>query len=256
MTKLRHTATFIATSLLIGAMSTGCNSEEDPEPNNEGNTTSKASALTGDVEQAAANPSGSVGSGTLPGVMDAYDDFELATVGGELPGGLDIDLESALAGCAGGDASAGEVDLSCATSGESSGTIRYEIGIEGSTTYVYYELLGLCSDDVCIDGEGAVKVSADGGGSQQTVAGNLTIDQGGAIDELRYGISVSASAAGLNTHVVLWHNGDSYVVTTSVGADGASYTVEGANGSWSCDLSGSAEALSGSCSNGADEIDF
>lgn len=255
MTMLRHTASLLTATLVLGSFCAGCATEEDDDSKgSEGTTASKASALTTPVEQAAASPSGTVDSGTLPGLVDAYDDFELATLGGELPGGLDIDFEAAIASCASGDDANGTVDMTCASDGEYTGSVSYEIGVEGSTSYVYFTMAGLCSDELCIDGEGAVKVAASSDGASSVVAGNLTITRDGSVDELRYGVSVVTGGLGVTTDVVLWHNGQSYVVSTSFGADGASYVVSGANGEWSCDLAGDPTSLAGSCTSGADSF--
>ena len=251
---LAHVTSLLATSLVLGSFATGCASEEEEDPGKEGNTASKASALTTPVEEASQSPSGNVDSTTLPGLVDAYEDFELTTLGGELPGGLDIDFESAVAGCASGDELSGTVDMSCATGGEYSGSVSYEIGVEGSTSYVYFAMNDLCSSEVCIDGEGAVKVSASNDGASSVVAGNLTIARDAQVDELRYGVSVTTGGFGVTSEVVLWHNGQSYVVSVSVGAGGTSYEIAGQNGAWSCDLSGDSSSLAGSCSHGADSL--
>jgi len=255
MTKLAHTAPLLAASLVLAASLTGCASDPEGEPEGgDGSTASKASALTTPVEQASNDPSGHVDAGTLPGLMAAYDDFELATLDGDLPGGLDIDFEAAIAGCASGDDATGTVDMSCASGGDYTGSIRYEIGVEGSTSYVYVEMSQLCSSDVCIDGQAAVKAGASAEGSTSVVAGDLTITRGATIEELRYGVSVSAGSFGVTSEVVLWHDGQSYVVSTSVGAEGVSYTIQGDNGAWSCDIAGDPTSLAGSCTSGGDSF--
>ena len=252
---LAHATSLLATSLLIGFAATGCASEEQDDPAGEdGNTASKASALTTPVEEASDNPSGNVDSTAVSGLMDAYEDFELATLGGELPGGLDIDFESAVAGCATGDEQSGTVDMGCASDGEYTGSVTYEIGVKGSTSFVYFAMSDLCSSELCIDGDGAVKVSTSSEGASSVVAGNLTITRDVQIDELRYGVSVTTDGLGVTSEVVLWHDGQSYVVSVSVGADGTSYEISGSNGAWSCDLAGDATDLAGSCTNGADSF--
>lgn len=255
MTLIRHATSLVATTLILGAFATGCASNDDADPPAEdGNTASKASALTGPVEEASNNPSGTVDAATLPGLMDAYEDFDLATLGGELPGGLNIDFQAAVAGCVNGDELAGTVDMGCASGGESTGSVSYEIGVEGSTSYVYFEFDELCTTELCVDGEGAVKVSASEEGASSVVAGNLTITRDGQIDELRYGVSVTTGGLGVTSDVVLWHNGQSYVVSLSVGAGGESYVISGDNGEWSCDLAGDPTSLAGSCTNGSDSF--
>jgi hypothetical protein len=249
-------------ALLIAStfIATGCSSEEEEQQKTQPeNTSSKASALTSSVESAANNPSGTVDISTIAGVFDAQADMDLATLGGLGVGAFDIDpLQGADLECVAGGALNGNVDMSCATDGEVTGSISYDIAIEGAVAYVYYSFDQLCipADDLCMTGEGAVEAGADANGSRSIVAGNLTITQAGDVDELRYGVSVFAGAQGVSEEVVLWHNGATYVVTTQIGSGGLSYSVTGANGTWSCDISGAENAWSGSCANGVDNIDF
>ncbi|MCA9620975.1 MAG: hypothetical protein KC731_18260 [Myxococcales bacterium] len=246
--------TLLATSLLLAAFATGCNSsEEDPQP--EGDSASKASALTSDVREARRSPSGNLDAGSLPDLMGRYDDLETVTLGADLPGGLDLDFTASLGGCLQGSETSGEIDLACADTG-STGILRYDLGTDGGNSWVYFEMENVCTDDVCVTGEGAVTVSASGAGSEQVVAGDFTIDRGGDRHELRYGISLSAGDGGFESSVVLWQDGDSYVVTTSVGGLGVSVQVEGANGTWSCDLSGLDQTTTGSCSNGGETFEI
>lgn len=253
---MRNAYTLLVTTTLAATMVTGCSSEEETqEPANNENTASKASALTAPVQQAAANPSGSVDQGSIQGVFDAYGDVDLITLGGQLPGDLDLDgLQNASLDCVSGNSMAGSVDMACATGGEATGTLAYEIAVEAQRTYVYHSFDNLCipAEDLCMNGEGAVETGADANGASTVVAGNLTLTQGGVTDELRYGVTVITDASGFREEIVLWHNGASYVVTTQAGAGGVSYSVTGANGNWSCDITGD----SGSCFNGAESIDF
>ena len=241
-------------------MATGCGTkEEEDNTTPRESTSSKASALTSPVEEAAANPSGQIDGGNMGGIFEAYADFDLATLDG-MPAGVGLDPFGApdLGQCASGDALAGSVDLTCLTGGEVTGTVVFEIAVDGANAWVYHQLNDVCipADDLCMDGEGAVEVKSTSTGASTIVAGNLTLTEGGQTDELRYGVTQSVDANGITNQVVLWHNGDSYVVTTSAGAGGVSYAVEGANGSWSCSLEGSIDALSGSCVNGDESIDF
>lgn len=254
-----HFLTLITSGAIVATMLTGCSAEDESEPK-EQNTSSKAAALTGPVEDASRSPSGNVEPTTIADVIDAHAEMDLVTLGSHLPGGLDFDpFAGADLDCVDGDGSAGSIDMACASGGQASGTLRYEIAVEGTVAFVYHAFDDICVDaeGICISGEGAIEAGSDQSGAARTVvAGNLFISGAAGDHELRYGVSVIADAGGVREEVVLWHNGQSYVVSTQVSGAGVSYSVSGANGSWSCDVSGSGDALSGSCLNGADSFDF
>ena len=156
------------------------------------------------------------------------------------------------------DMSDGQIDASCTSGGKASGTVSFQIGTDGLTSYVYYELDNVCDDKGCVSGEGAIKVVVGGqtGGIETTVAGDLTITHGDEVHELRYGVSQTIGGAGIDQRVVVWHNGDTWVVRQHIGGDGISYEVDAGNGSWSCEISGTHQSITGSCTGSADSLDF
>jgi hypothetical protein len=243
------TALFAAT--LISAALTGCSHESAPEDRaddrtQENRTGSQASALTSDVEDAANNPSGTVEADAAADVFLAFDDaLACADITDALTDGIDFAFDSSFdASCVVGSDLSGQVDLSCDGGGHS-GSLSYEIGVTEAATYVYYEMNQVCDADSgdCISGHGAVEVKYGGNGVENVVAGEFTITRDGETHEVKYGVTQSVGSAGIQQEVVVWHNGQSFVVSQSIGPDGISYDLNGQNGSYSCDLSGS---LSGS----------
>jgi hypothetical protein len=248
----RMNRNFLVSSALVVLALPACIREEEHhrqgarrEP-----TASRAQALTEEVEDAAQNPSGDVDETRVEGLFEAYADLDYAIGASGMPLDLDpLDLEAS-SECA-VDANGDTLDVSCTTSGAASGTITVDVVLDGGDIYVHYAYDNLCATDrdLCIRGEGAVEVSSSG---RIVVAGELTITHDGEASTIKYGVTVDGSV-----EVVLWHDGESYVVSTD-GLEGLG--VEGANGQWECDLAGelsptSAE-LSGSCSLGDDAFDF
>lgn len=236
--------TIFAASVLALAFAAGCSSEDGPtRPENTGE---RAEALTGEVEQARQAPSGEVESTNIEALLTAYGEIDYTIGDAGMPCDLDpFDFEAAGDCSIEGDGDS--LDVSCMSSGAASGTSAVDVHLSGGNTYVHYWFDNVCAADrdLCVTGEGAVKVSATG---DVIVAGELVRTRDGQTDEIKYGVTVTP----LSLEVVLWHNGDSYVVNTT--ADGVD--LAGANGSVDCDIAGSLDAfggeLSGSCTGAAD----
>lgn len=249
MTLLRKTTTLI----LAGALAGGCADDDDEASRKPDDTGTRAQALTTEVEDATAAPNGELDQASILALFAAFDDWDLCTLGGALPGGLDFDVDQIDPACVQGGDLAASVDLSCASGGAASGSVSYAVSIQGQNVYVHYVFDDVCVNGVCGDGEGAVEVGFDQttGDSHVVVAGDLTLYFQGQWRQLKYGVTLTAGALGAQQDIVLWVDGQSYVIHLSSGSLGSSVAVEAGNGSWSCNLSASEGLYSGSCSGDA-----
>ncbi len=246
----RHIVSLSALTL-VATVALGCETREPRDAARE-NTGARAEALTGEVEQASAAPSGDVARANLDGLLSAYAEIDYAIGDMGMPCDLDPFAFDGAASCA-IDADGDTLDVSCTSSGAASGTVSVDVHIAGGDTFVHYAFDNVCAADrdVCVTGEGAVKVSATG---NVVVAGELTITRDGVSSETKYGVTVSATGS---VDVVVWHDGQSFVVhTDALGG----VELEGADGAWSCELEGRLDdfdvELAGSCSLGADTLDI
>jgi hypothetical protein len=247
MTNKSHTAISTIAIALTCAVAVGCGDGGDDTPRED--TGSRAEALTGEVEQAREQPTGNVADHNIEGLLEAYAEIDYAIGDAGMPCDLDPWAFDAAGDCAvstDGDA----VDVSCMSSGAASGTAEVSVHVSDGETYVHYDYDEVCAADrdVCVSGEGAVKVSSTG---DVVVAGELTTTRDGETSELKYGVTVSP----LDVEVVLWLDGESFVVRT--GPEGVD--IDGANGEFDCSLEGELTdfdaAIAGSCS-GAASFDF
>lgn len=232
---------------LACALLVGCGEQDEPRAENTGE---RAEALTEEVEAARSQPSGDVAQGTIAGVLGAYAEIDYAIGDMGMPCDLDPFAFGDAADCS-IDTDGSDVDVSCLSSGTASGTTSVDVHISGGDTFVHYAFDDVCAADrdVCVTGEGAVKVSSSG---EVIVAGELVTTRGGATSAIKYGVTVAPLGG---VEVVLWHDGESFVVN----AGGAGVDIEGANGGFDCDLVGELDdfsaAIEGSCS-GAAEFEF
>lgn len=246
---------FAFAAALIATVATGC--AEDEESARPQNTASRAQALTSEVEENRDAPTGDLSENNAGALFETWDEWELMVDGGMMFGGLATDIDDIDPSCTVGDDEAGTMDVACATGGASSGSVTYDVHIDGGNVFVYYGFDELCVDGVCGTGEGAVKVETGDFGARVTVAGDLQITDDAGTHQLKYGVTTSAGEAGVSNEVVLWLDEESFVVRTSITGDGTSVEVQGGDGSYQCDLTGEGDGYSGSCLGGADgEIDF
>lgn len=143
----------------------------------------------------------------------------------------------------------GTVDLSCASEGAGKGSIHFsssdEITAESTEIFIELDTEDACVGNHCFTGTFALSAKGSLGGLKTTLA--ASVDAGDVHTFM--GLEAELSSEQATAKLALFDSGGrSYTFTPAV--DG-SFIIEGANGSFTCTVDGSA----GHCT-GASEFDF
>lgn len=197
------------------------------------------------VHEALSDPSGTVEKGSMKTLVKSFDSIEVsqpvfASLGF-------VGTES----CRSGSATEGTYDLSCATEGKASGTLDFKAEVSGggssAEAFLIVTFEDACSDGVCVNGTAASQVTIDNGQITATLAFSADVSKDGAKTHVFFGSEASVgdgSASG--KFAVFDTQGDSFVFTGQVDSEGASWSVTGNNGSFSCSESEGAGQCTGS----------
>jgi len=201
------------------------------------------------VQSAIAKPSGTVSATsmktlatTLTAVQAASPVF--ATIG---------QVGSNNSKCASGGQTSGSLDLSCATQGSVTGSIDYAVEISQSAgsnqVTVTADYKNACSQGVCVSGSVIVDVTEANNDLKEAMAVSADITEGTTKTHLYFGSQEEVVNNTTTAKIVLFDNkDDSYVFEATVNQAGASYSVDGANGSFQCSVSAQGGQCSGSAS--------
>jgi len=163
--------------------------------------------------------------------------------------------------CGSGSITDGSVDLACATqelpeeqrlTGTISFTVEGSIGsgsVEGFAQYTYENV---CNATQCVDGVIASEVLIEGESIDSTLAVSFDVKEGSSTTHVFWGAELALDSNSVAAKIAMWDSLDhSYVMESTVSEDGVTFTVTGANGTFSC----TANEDGGSCT-GDGEINF
>lgn len=145
----------------------------------------------------------------------------------------------ATGGCVSGGSSDGSVDLKCSSQGAASGSATYSVktaaGPSGDTAFVSVTFTKACQGTTCIDGTIVVSTQASAAGASVIMDADVEWTRSGATEHTHVGLSVSTGASGSKLDLVVFDDaGGSYILDASVSASGSQWSLQGANGSFSC----------------------
>lgn len=165
---------------------------------------------------------------------------------------------SAAKGDCGGSASpgSGTLDVACASGGSATGSISYTLSMDVSSsevsTMITVTFDNVCNADMssCVTGEGVMKAEvSQSNGVLTSLAFDATITKDGASSKLFFGEEAGITEGNANVKIVLFDDKyDSYVFVANVGNGTVSTSVEGGNGSFSCNLTEEGGSCSGDAS--------
>lgn len=235
-------------SAAVSVVAVGCGDDGEQTPSKE--PENKVAA----VKQALERPSGTVDEST---VADIHDRYEKMLSGGLAFDAITLAFEHADGACSTPSSDAEETfDVSCATSGSVSGSISMKAsgttGANGTEASVELVLHEVCDDDACVSGTVTAQTSVTGASVSVTVAYSADITANGETQHVFFGTETNVPQSSVLAKVAIWDaEGESFVVESAVDDGGASFSIEGENGTFRC----SVDEAGGHCT-GSGEIDF
>lgn len=239
-------------ALVLGAVAAlggiGCGSDRpDWEP-------SDPDEQVAAIKESLTKPSGTVDATSVKSVLGLYGD--IAKSNELLTAAMNVNGPNIQA-CIDGDTSGGTIDLDCASGGKVTGTLEIsidgEVSASGRNADVLMEIeLDACKGSLCVSSSVVIKAQTTAESSSSTIVYSADITEGDKTTHLFFGMDASASADAASAKIVVYDaKGRSYVFNASATAEGSSFSIEGANGAFSC----TSTAEAGSCT-GAAEFNF
>ncbi len=162
------------------------------------------------------------------------------------------------AACYSGSQTDGTIDVECATKDlpeeqRLTGSVSLEAEVSGGLTSadvfaaVTYD--NVCDAERCVSGVVSSETTVDSGGTSSTIAVSLDVTEGGKTTHIFWGTDLSISEEQVSAKIAIWSSLDqSFVLSTSVTAEGTKLTIDGANGNFECSVTPEGGSCSGSAS--------
>jgi hypothetical protein len=199
------------------------------------------------VKDAISSPSGQVDAKTMKKISQSFADAEAAAPVFAALGAIGNGSQ-----CGSSDTS-GTLDLSCSTEGSVTGSVDYDIDVSGGLTSADETIVATidnaCANGVCASGSVIIEAHVDSGNVTTSEAMSIDVTKDGKKTHLYFGEQLAVAEGSVNAKLVFFDGaGDSYVFDTQIGESGASYKIEGANGSFECSFTETSGQCSGSAS--------